>query len=93
MNGVETQFSFTNSKRFQATFKLQVALVVKSTFYRMPSRYNTGYLGGKGVHSNNFIQQANTIIRMITIMQSSFVPIMNWDKPLDLAKCDFKKYQ
>lgn len=26
-------------------------------------------------------------------MQSSFVPIMNNSKPLDLAKCGFKKYQ
>jgi hypothetical protein len=46
MNGVEMQFSFTNIKIFQATFMLQVALVVKSTFlntvfqilYRLPWR-------------------------------------------------------
>jgi hypothetical protein len=46
MNGVETQFSFKNSKRFQATFMLQVAPVVERTFQRLPSRYNRGYLGG-----------------------------------------------
>ena len=50
-------------------------------------------MGGKGVESINFIQKANTIKYMITKMQSNFVSNMNWDKPLDLAKCDFKKYQ
>jgi hypothetical protein len=59
----------------------------------LPSTYNTGYLKGKGVKSINFIQQANIIIPTITAMQSSFVSSTYEDKPLALAKHDFKKFK